>query len=123
MSNRATRAPADEGPRQLFDVIQGLTDPASRLDRIVHERARLAILSALSVQKCLSFGELKGILKTTDGNLSVHARKLEQAGYVTVSKFFDGRTPRTEFSLTPDGRRALHRYLDHMEALITAMKR
>ena len=88
------------------------------LDRLIHERVRLGIVSALAVNDSLSFNELKGLLKTTDGNLSVHARKLEEATYVTCTKSFEGRVPRTEYAITPVGRRALERYLDHMEALI-----
>jgi DNA-binding MarR family transcriptional regulator len=88
------------------------------LDRLIHERIRLAIVSALAVHPSLSFNELKGLLETSDGNVSVHARKLEDAGYVSCTKGFDGRIPRTEYRLTPDGRRALEQYLSHMEALI-----
>jgi DNA-binding HxlR family transcriptional regulator len=88
------------------------------LDRLIHERMRLAIVSALAVNQSLSFNELKRLLETTDGNLSVHARKLEDAGYVHCTKSFEGRMPRTEYRLSPVGRRALERYLDHMEALI-----
>ena len=88
------------------------------LDRVIHERVRLAIVSALAVNQTLSFNELKTLLDTSDGNLSVHARKLEDAGYVQCDKTFEGRVPRTEYSLTPEGRKALERYLDHMEALI-----
>ena len=96
---------------------------AGKLDRLVHERLRLGILSALSVNESLTFNELKKLLDTTDGNLSVHARKLEDAGYVNCSKTFDGRTPKTEYSLTNAGRRALERYLDHMEAVIGQMRK
>jgi DNA-binding HxlR family transcriptional regulator len=92
------------------------------LDRLIHERIRLGIVSALSVNLSLSFNDLKRLLQTTDGNLSVHARKLEEAGYVTCSKFFDKRVPRTEYRLTPNGRQELERYLDHMEALIRATR-
>jgi DNA-binding HxlR family transcriptional regulator len=92
------------------------------LDRVIHERVRLGIVSALAVNASLSFNDLKKLLQTTDGNLSVHARKLEQAGYVTCSKFFDKRVPKTEYRLTPNGRRELERYLDHMEALIRATR-
>jgi DNA-binding MarR family transcriptional regulator len=88
------------------------------LDRLIHERVRLAIVSALAVNSSLSFNELKTLLATTDGNLSVHARKLEDADYVTCTKSFSDRVPRTEYRLTAAGRRALERYLDHMEALI-----
>ena len=92
------------------------------LDRLIHERMRLGIVSALAVNERLTFNELKSMLGATDGNLSVHARKLEDAGYVKCSKAFEGRTPRTEYALTPVGRRALARYLDHMEALIEAVR-
>jgi DNA-binding MarR family transcriptional regulator len=95
---------------------------APKLDRLIHERLRLGILSALSVNDSLTFNELKKLLDTTDGNLSVHARKLEEAGYVACSKSFAGRMPRTDYRLTAAGRRALERYLDHMEALIQAMR-
>ena len=88
------------------------------LDRLIHERLRLGMVSALAVNTALSFSELKGLLKTSDGNLSVHARKLEDAGYVQCSKSFEGRTPKTEYRLTSTGRKALERYLEHMEALI-----
>jgi DNA-binding MarR family transcriptional regulator len=93
------------------------------LDRIIHERLRLGIVSALSVNESLTFRELKKILDTTDGNLSVHARKLEEAGYVGCEKMFDGRLPRTEYRLTASGRNALENYLTHMEALIRATRR
>jgi len=95
---------------------------APKLDRLVHERLRLGILSALAVNDSLTFNELKKLLDTTDGNLSVHARKLEEAGYAACSKSFEGRMPRTDYRLTAAGRRALDRYLDHMEALIQAMR-
>jgi len=91
-------------------------------DRLIHEKTRLAIVSALAVNASLSFNELKAILKTTDGNVSVHTRKLEEANYLTTKKSFEGRMPRTEYSLTVAGRRALERYLDHMEALIKATR-
>ena len=97
------------------------TAPAE-LDRLIHERMRLAIVSALAVNDSLTFNELKELLKTTDGNLSVHARKLEEADYVTCAKYFDGRTPKTEYRLTAAGRRALERYLNHMEAIIHATR-
>jgi DNA-binding MarR family transcriptional regulator len=95
---------------------------APKLDRLIHERLRLGILSALSVNQALTFNDLKKLLDTTDGNLSVHARKLEEAAYVACTKSFEGRVPRTEYRLTASGRRALERYLDHMEALIQAMR-
>lgn len=94
----------------------------AEFDRLIHERIRLGIVSALAVNERLTFSELKAMLGATDGNLSVHARKLEDAGYVKCSKGFEGRTPRTEYALTPAGRRALANYLDHMEALIDAVR-
>ncbi len=93
-----------------------------QLDRLIHERIRLGMLSALAVNESLSFNDLKGLLQTTDGNVSVHARKLEDADYVTCTKYFKGRMPRTEYRLTPAGRRAFERYLDRMEALIRATR-
>ena len=91
---------------------------ATELDRLVHDRTRLAIVSALAVNDVLSFNELKAMTETSDGNLSVHARKLEEGGYLTCSKSFDGRVPKTEFRLTGAGRHALQQYLEHMEAII-----
>jgi DNA-binding transcriptional ArsR family regulator len=95
---------------------------ATSLDRLIHERTRLAIVSALAVNKSLTFSELKQLLRATDGNLSVHARKLEDAGYVSCTKSFDGRMPKTEYSLSAAGRKALEKYLSHMEALIQATR-
>ena len=95
---------------------------SANLDRLIHERIRLGIVSALAVNRSLTFNELKNLLKTTDGNLSVHARKLEEADYIVCTKSFDGRLPKTEYRLAPAGRRALERYLDHMEALIRATR-
>ena len=92
------------------------------LDRLIHERLRLGIVSALAVNDRLTFNDLKGLLQTTDGNLSVHARKLEDAEYLTCEKSFDGRVPRTEYRLTAAGRRALEKYLVHMEAIIKAVR-
>jgi DNA-binding HxlR family transcriptional regulator len=97
------------------------TDTLS-LDRLIHERIRLGIVSALAVNDSLSFNDLKQLLRTTDGNLSVHARKLEEAGYVACTKSFDGRVPHTEYRLTATGRRVLEKYLAHMEALIRATR-
>ena len=94
----------------------------AELDRVIHERMRLAIVSALAVNDSLTFNDLKQTLNTTDGNLSVHARKLEEANYVTCNKFFDGRTPKTEYRLTAAGRRALESYLSHMESVIRAAR-
>jgi DNA-binding MarR family transcriptional regulator len=92
------------------------------LDRLIHERMRLAVVSALAVNDSLSFNELKRILKTTDGNLSVHARKLEEADYIACSKYFENRVPRTVYRLTETGRQALERYLNHMEVLIRRVR-
>ena len=94
----------------------------TELDRLIHERIRLGIVSALAVNRSLTFNELKALLKTTDGNLSVHARKLEEADYILCTKSFAGRLPKTEYRLTASGRRALERYLNHMEALIRATR-
>ncbi len=96
---------------------------ADALDRLIHERLRLGIVSALAVNDSLSFSDLKKLMKTTDGNLSVHARKLEEAGYIACEKTFVGRTPRTDFRLAAGGRRAFEKYLDHMDALIAAARK
>ncbi len=92
------------------------------LDRLIHERLRLGIISALAVNERLTFNDLKRLLQTTDGNLSVHARKLEDAQYIACDKMFEGRVPRTEYRLTASGRRALEKYLVHMEAIIRAVR-
>ena len=113
--------PAQGG--QKLRGVEGRAEPvALELDRVIHERLRLGIVSALAGGVSLTFNELKELLGTTDGNLSVHARKLEDAGYVACTKSFEGRVPRTEFRLTSDGRAALRRYVDHMEALIRMAK-
>jgi DNA-binding MarR family transcriptional regulator len=96
---------------------------APELDRLIHERVRLGIVSALAAENRLTFLELKALLGTSDGNLSVHARRLEEAGYVGCTKSFEGRVPRTEYRLTPEGRRAFQRYLAHLEALIAHARR
>ena len=116
-SRRRARPPADE----LRTVPGGGTGPLE-LDRLIHERMRLGIVSARAVNDLLSFNDLKRLMQTSDGNLSVHARKLEDADYITCTKSFEGRVPRTEYRLTTVGRRALERYLDHMEALIHATR-
>jgi len=105
-------------------IFEGLTGkgPLAELDRLIHERMRLGIVSALAANQALTFNELKKLLKTTDGNLSVHARKLEEAGYISCNKSFQGRLPKTEYRITDIGRRALEKYLNHMEALIDAMR-
>ena len=114
MAVKAVRKPA---PARVIET--SLAD----LERLIHEKTRLAIVSALAVNPSLTFNELKAILKTTDGNVSVHTRKLEDAKYVVCQKSFVGRVPKTEYSLTPAGRRALDSYLDHMESLIKATMR
>jgi DNA-binding transcriptional ArsR family regulator len=114
---RASKASAS-APREA--QVQPLPQ---RLDRVIHDRTRLAILAALAASDALSFTDLKGITGTTDGNLSVHARRLEDAGYVLCEKTFAGRTPRTEYRLSAPGRRAFEKYLEHMDALIKAMRK
>ena len=110
--------PAEKKP-QLAPVRGKAADQGPlALDRLIHERLRLGIVSALAVNESLTFNDLKKLNRTTDGNLSVHARKLEEASYITCTKSFEGRVPRTRYAITPVGRRALERYLDHMEALI-----
>jgi DNA-binding HxlR family transcriptional regulator len=117
---RQDRNIREEGPAA---VRQQTPEPVStNLDRLIHERIRLGIVSALAVNRSLTFNELKALLKTTDGNLSVHARKLEEADYIVCTKSFDGRLPKTEYRLAAAGRRALERYLNHMEALIRATR-
>jgi DNA-binding HxlR family transcriptional regulator len=117
---RQERAQREESPSP---VRSDASQPVSAaLDRLIHERIRLGIVSALAVNRELTFNELKALLKTTDGNLSVHARKLEEADYILCTKSFDGRLPKTEYRLAPAGRKALERYLDHMEALIRATR-
>lgn len=109
------------GPRAIR-VEHAAEKVSAELDRVIHERMRLGIVSALAASEKLSFSDLKKLLNTTDGNISVHARKLEEAGYVTMEKSFKGRVPLTEYKITKDGRKALEKYLDHMEALINAMR-
>lgn len=96
---------------------------AGELDKVIHERMRLGIISALAANEKLSFTDLKNLLNTTDGNISVHARKLEESGYLSFEKSFKGRMPLTEYKITKEGKKALERYLNHMEALINAMKK
>lgn len=117
-TGKDARSPESRSGGRLESVAGGGAGVPLELDRLIHERIRLAIVSALAVNASLTFNELKQLLGTTDGNLSVHARKLEEAGYVACSKHFEGRIPRTEYSLTGSGRKALQRYLEHMEALI-----
>jgi|ERR1035441_501900 DNA-binding MarR family transcriptional regulator len=117
----AAKSNASRKVREKKPVLEAVGGTAN-FDRLVHERLRLGILSALSVNESLTFTDLKKLLDTTDGNLSVHARKLEEARYIACTKSFEGRIPRTDYKLTAPGRRALARYLDHMEALIHAMR-
>jgi DNA-binding transcriptional ArsR family regulator len=119
---RRTGTEAGAAAGRLKGVAGGRAALAPDLDQVIHERVRLAIVSALAVNDSLSFTELKDLLGTSDGNLSVHARKLEDAGYVICVKGFEGRVPHTEFRLSAAGRKALERYLDHMEALIRATR-
>ena len=111
----------DAAPKPL-KVASAAERVSGELDKVIHERMRLGIISALAANEKLSFSDLKSLLNTTDGNISVHARKLEDAGYLTMKKSFSGRTPLTEYKITREGRKALEKYLDHMEALINAMK-
>jgi DNA-binding transcriptional ArsR family regulator len=118
----ARRAARQAPVEPLRSVAGGAEAGAPELDRLIHERVRLGIVSALAVNESLAFNELKDMLGLTDGNLSVHARKLEEAGYVVCTKTFEGRVPRTQFGLSDEGRRALEAYLNHMEAIIHAVR-
>ena len=109
--------------KQTAAIEKAAETVSSELDKLIHERMRLGIISALAANKSLTFNDLKSLLNTTDGNVSVHARKLEEAGYIVCEKSFNGRIPLTEYRITEMGREALNRYLNHMEALIKAMKR
>ena len=123
---KSNLAPKDSDGRAAAQPLHGLRGGAVHgpleLDRLIHERMRLAIVSSLAVNESLSFNELKRLLDTTDGNLSVHARKLEEADYIICTKSFEGRVPRTEYRLSSAGRKALERYLEHMEALIRSTR-
>jgi DNA-binding HxlR family transcriptional regulator len=123
VSGSAGGGSGTEARAGLTKLAGGRAALAPDLDKLIHERIRLAIVSALAVNQSLAFNELKAFLKTTDGNLSVHARRLEDAGYVSCQKSFDGRIPKTEFRITSAGRKALERYLSHMEALIQATRK
>ncbi len=123
-SGTVTKKPGSSGKKRRLETVAGyLADSHAReFDRLVYERVRLGILSALAVNDSMTFSALRDLLETTDGNLSVHARKLEDAGYVRCSKSFEGRMPKTEYRISAKGRKALERYLDHMEAIITATR-
>jgi len=114
----------DESGRHLSDVraAKARAGAPENLDRLIHERLRLGIVSALAANDSLTFNDLKNLMHITDGNLSVHARKLEDAGYISCNKYFEGRVPKTEYRLTSSGRRALENYLSHMESLIKQMR-
>ena len=123
--NTALKIEEDSGETPMktaLKIEKAAESVSNELDKIIHERMRLGIISALAANESLSFTDLKNLLNTTDGNISVHARKLEEAGYLTCEKSFKGRVPLTEYRITHDGRAALNRYLNHMEALINAMK-
>jgi len=120
---RAAASLKTKAPAEKVEKVERVEAPhVPDFDRLIHERTRLAIVSALAVNPTLTFNELKAILKTTDGNVSVHTRKLEEASYLTCKKSFEGRMPKTEYSLTAAGRKALEKYLSHMEALIRATR-
>jgi DNA-binding HxlR family transcriptional regulator len=123
----AKQSTAKQERKQTSDVearaVSGKQKSAApNLDRLIHERLRLGIISALAANESLTFSDLKSLMNTTDGNLSVHARKLEEAGYISCSKYFEGRMPKTEYKLTAAGRSALESYLSHMESLIKQMR-
>jgi len=127
MSRSSTAAHGQRRARENAEPLSSVRGQApetvpAELDRLIHERIRLGIVSALAVNRSLTFNELKALLKTTDGNLSVHARKLEEANYIVCTKSFDGRLPKTEYRLAAAGKKALERYLNHMEALIRATR-
>lgn len=119
---RAARSARREGATESGDPVAPPEGVAAGLDRVIHERMRLAILSTLAGREVVSFAELRSLTGATDGNVSVHARRLEEAGYLACSKSFVGRIPRTDYRITSAGRAALHAYLDHMEALIQQVR-
>jgi DNA-binding HxlR family transcriptional regulator len=122
VKSAAVRSEREESVKRAVPRARSVEASASNLDRLIHERTRLAIISALAVNSSLAFNELKQLVRATDGNLSVHARKLEEAGYLTCTKSFAGRLPKTEYRISAAGRRALEKYLNHMEALIQATR-
>ena len=120
--NAAVKKDTAENTKANLRIERAAESVSTELEKVIHERLRLGIISALAANEKMSFGDLKTLLQTTDGNVSVHARKLEDAGYVECLKSFNGRVPLTEYKITGEGREALNRYLNHMEALINAMK-
>ena len=120
--NTALKNNSENAPPRNLKLEKAAENVSNELDKTIHERMRLGIISALAANQSLSFTDLKNLLNTTDGNISVHARKLEEAGYLTCEKSFKGRVPLTEYRITSDGRTALNNYLNHMEALINAMR-
>ncbi len=122
-SESAARAPAKASAKLVPVPGSAQTSDDSRFDRLVYERVRLGLMSALAVNERLTFNELKSLFDVSDGNLSAHARKLEEAGYLECTKSFEGRRPKSEYRITPTGRKALHRYLEHIEAVIKATRR
>lgn len=121
--NAAVKKGAAENKKTNLRIERAAETVSTELEKVIHERLRLGIISALAANEAMSFGDLKNLLQTSDGNISVHARKLEDAGYVECLKSFNGRVPLTEYKITSAGREALSRYLNHMEALINAMKK
>lgn len=122
-SLRREKEPIGEDSKRITRALRVASEgDAPAVDRLIHQRTRLAIISMLAVNDSLTFNELKHLLETTDGNLSVHARKLEEAGYINCEKSFEGRIPRTEYRISGDGRKVLERYLEHMERLIQAVR-
>jgi DNA-binding MarR family transcriptional regulator len=120
--NTVLKNDSNDGARRALSLEKAAGQVSESLDKLIHDRTRLGMISALAANDKLSFSDLKNLLNASDGNISVHARKLEDAGYVVCEKSFKGRTPLTEYSITADGRAALEQYLNHMEALIAAMK-
>jgi DNA-binding MarR family transcriptional regulator len=123
MKNSLAKIEYEEDDKPKLRLEKAAENVGNDLDKVIHERMRLGIISALAANDSLSFNDLKRLLNTTDGNVSVHARKLEEAGYLECLKSFSGRMPLTEYKITGEGRKALERYLNHMEALIKAMKK
>lgn len=123
MSRSNLAAKGDAGKKGGPTLVESAAETvSSELDKVIHERTRLGIISALAANESASFAELKNLLNATDGNVSAHARKLEDAGYIACEKSFRGRVPLTEYTITDSGRKALAQYLDHMEALINAVR-